>query len=60
MHCIYMHVAKVHRSKLDKSKPCIFLGYSDDEFGYKLWDLLDKKVVGSLDIIFMEDKEIED
>ena len=37
----YMHVAKDHRSKSDKkSKRCIFLGYSEDEFMY----LLDKKV----------------
>ena len=37
----YMHVVKDWRSKLDnKSKPCIFLGYSEDEFMY----LLDKKV----------------
>ena len=48
----YMHVAKDQRSKLDsKSKPCIFLGYSKDEFDYRLWDLLDKKVVRSRDII---------
>ena len=46
--------------KLDnKSKPCIFLGYSEDEFGYKMWDLLDKKVVGSRNIVFLEDKTIE-
>ena len=56
-----MHVAKDQRSKLDnKSKPCIFLGYSEDEFGYRLWDLLDKKVVQSRAIVFMEDKMIED
>ena len=44
----YMHVAKDQKSKLNsKSKPCIFLGYLEDEFGYKLWDILDKKVVRS-------------
>ena len=33
----YMHVPKDHRSKLDnKSKACIFMGYSEDEFGYML------------------------
>ena len=43
-----MHIAKDKRSKLDnKSRPYIFLGYSGDEFGYKLWDLVDKKVVRS-------------
>ena len=57
---VYMHVANDQRSKLDsKSKPCIFLGNSEDEFGYRLWDLLDK-VVWSRDIVFMEDKMIED
>ena len=46
----YMHLSKDQRSKLDsESKPCIFLGYSEDEFGYRLWD-----------IVFMEDKTIED
>ena len=44
----------------NKSKPCIFLGYSEDEFGYRLWDLLDKKVVRSRDIVFMEENTIED
>ena len=57
----YMHVAKDQRSKVDnKSKPCIFLGYSKDEFDYKLWDILHKKVVRSQGIVFMEDKTIED
>ena len=56
----YMHVAKDQRSKLDsKSKPCIFLGYSEHEFGYRLWELLDKKVVRSCDIVVLEDKTIE-
>ena len=56
-----MHVAKDQRSKLDsKSKPCIFMGYSEDEFGYRLWDLVDKKVVRSRDVVFLEDKTIED
>ena len=58
---VYMHVANDQRSKLDsKSKPCIFLGNSEDEFGYRLWDLLDKKVVPSRDIVFMEENTIED
>ena len=33
----YPHVAKDQRGKLDpKSWPCIFLGYDDEEFGYRL------------------------
>ena len=40
---MYMHVVENQRSKLDnKLKPCIFMGYSEDEFGYRLWDLVDK------------------
>ena len=32
----YVHVAKDWRAKLDpKTRPCIFLGYGDDEFGYR-------------------------
>ena len=57
----YMHVPKDHRSKLDsKSKACIFMGYSGHEFGYRLWDLVNKKVLRSRDIVFLEDKTIED
>ena len=57
----YMHIAKDQRSKLDnKVKPCIFMGYSEDEFGYRRWDLVEKKVVRSRDIVFMEDKTIKD
>ena len=41
-------------------RPCIFLGYDDDEFGYRVWDLVDKKVFRSQDIVFMEDKTIVD
>ena len=56
-----MHVAKDQMSKLDnKWKPCIFLGYSQDEFSYMLWDLVNKMVVRSWDIVFLEGKVIED
>ena len=55
----YMHVAKDQRGKFNpKSRPCIFLGYSDEEFSYQLWDLADKKVIRSRDIVFMEEKTI--
>ena len=36
------------------------MGYSEDEFGYRLWDLIDKKVIRSRDIAFMEEKTIVD
>ena len=61
-HCLsYVHVAKDKRGKLDpKTRPCIFLGYGDDEFGYRLWNLEEKKVIRSRDIVFMEEKTIAD
>lgn len=41
----FVHIPKDERSKLDdKSKQCIFLGYAHGEFGYRLWDPIDKKI----------------
>ena len=35
----YVHVPKEQRMKLDfKSKRCIFLGYGEDQYGFRLWD----------------------
>ena len=33
---------------------CIFLGYADGEFGYRLWDSVKSKVIRSRDVIFNE------
>lgn len=38
----------------------MFLGYGYQEFGYRLWDLIDKKIIRSRDVIFLEDQTIED
>ena len=55
----YVHMAKDQRGKLDpKSWPCIFLGYGDYKFNYRLWNLAEKKVIRSGDTIFMEEKTI--
>ena len=57
----YVHITKDQRGKLDlKSRPYIFPGYDKDEFGYLLWNLIDKKVIMSRDIVFMEEKTIVD
>ena len=57
----FVHIPRDERSKLDsKTKQCIFLGSEDDEFGYRLWDPKEKKIVRSKDVIFFEDQTIED
>ncbi|KAL3830794.1 hypothetical protein ACJIZ3_019596 [Penstemon smallii] len=54
--CIaYVHISDHGRNKLDpKSKKCIFLGYGDDEFGYRIWDDANRKIIRSRDVIFNE------
>ena len=55
-----MHVPKDERSKLDaKTRQCIFLGYDDEKWGYKCYDPVDKKVLRSRDVVFLEDQTVE-
>ncbi|KZV39824.1 hypothetical protein F511_27827 [Dorcoceras hygrometricum] len=57
----YAHVSKELRQKLDaRTTPCIFVGYGDEEFGYRLWDPKEKKVIRSRDVVFHESQTIED
>ena len=57
----FMHVPKEQRSKLDdKVTPCIFIGYEDEEFGYRLWDSEKQKIVKSINVGFHEHETIED
>ncbi|RDY10991.1 hypothetical protein CR513_04408, partial [Mucuna pruriens] len=56
----FVHVSKDERSKLDmKTRQCIFIGYGQDEYGYKLYDSVEKKLVRSCDVQFMEDQTIK-
>ncbi len=57
----FVQVPNDERSKLDaKTRQCIFLGYGEDEFGYRLYDLVEKKCVRSRDVKCMEDQTIDD
>ena len=48
----YVYVEREKRGKLDpKFRLCIFLGY-------QLWNLAEKKVIRSRDIVFMQEKTI--
>ena len=42
----FLHIPKENKTKLDdKSMKCIFLGYADEEFGYRLWDPVKHKII---------------
>ena len=57
----FAHVPKEQRLKLDsKATPCIFVGYGDVEFGYKLWDPAKKKMIRSRDVVFHKNKNLAD
>ena len=57
----FVHIPKDERSKLDvKTCQCVFVGYGQNEFGYRLYNLLEKKLIRSWEIVFMEDQTIVD
>jgi len=57
----FVRIPQDERLKIDtKTRQCIFLDYGLDKFGYKLFDPIAKKVVGSCNVVFVEDQTIED
>lgn len=51
----YFHIAKDERHKLDsKSRKCVFMGYSDNRKGYRLFDDKKRKIIHSRDVTFNE------
>ena len=57
----YVHILKDERSKLDdKANKCIFLGHRHEEFGYKSWDPVARKLIRSRDVVFLEDQIVSD
>jgi hypothetical protein len=51
----FVHIDKENRTKLEaKSKKCTFIGYSVNDFGYRLWDYENQKIIRSRDVIFNE------
>ena len=56
----FVHVPKDEKSKLDaKSRQCIFIGYGENEFGYRFYDPVEKKLVRSRDVKFTEDQTLK-
>ena len=51
----FVHVDKENRTKLDaKSWKCTFIGYGIYDYGYRLWDFENMKMIRSRDVIFNE------
>jgi hypothetical protein len=50
-----VHIDKENRTMLEaKSKKCSFIGYNVNDFGYRLWDYENNKIIRSIDFIFNE------
>ncbi|GKF61672.1 retrovirus-related pol polyprotein from transposon TNT 1-94, partial [Tanacetum coccineum] len=56
-----VRIPKDERLKLDvKGKPRVFLGYGQDEFRYRLYEPVQKKLIRSRDEVFEEDLTLKD
>ena len=58
----FVHIDKDDRTNLEaKSKKCTFnIGYGVDDFGYRLWDLKNRKIIRSRYVVFNEKVMYED
>ncbi|RDY02032.1 hypothetical protein CR513_14564, partial [Mucuna pruriens] len=57
----FVHIPKDEKSKLVmKTRQCIFIGFGHDEYSYRMYDHVEKKIVRSRDVQFIEDQTIED
>ena len=55
-----MYVLKEKRQKFDpKSQKGIFAGYGEDQFGFRIWDPVGKKIIISTYVIFNEKVKLE-
>jgi len=51
----FVHIDKGNRINFEaKSKKCTFIGYNVNDFGYRLWDYENNKIISSRDVIFNE------
>jgi hypothetical protein len=51
----FVHIDKENTTKLEaKFKKCTFIGYNVNDFGYRLWDYENHKIIRSRDVIFNE------
>ena len=51
----FAHIDSKNRTNLEaKSKKYVYFGYGIDEFGYRLWDFENCKIIRSRDVILNE------
>jgi hypothetical protein len=51
----FVHIDKENKTKLEaKSQKCTFIGYNVNDFGYRLWDYENHKIIRSRYVIFNE------
>ena len=43
-----------------RPNPIFFLRYGHEEFGYRLWDPMSRKIFKSRDVVFLEDQLVDD
>jgi hypothetical protein len=51
----FVHIDKENRTKIEaESKKCTFIGYGVNDFGYRLYDYKNHKIIESRDVVFNE------
>ena len=51
----YVHIESNDRSKLDaKARKCFFIGYGDEQFGYRFQDDKNRKIIRNKNVVFHE------
>jgi hypothetical protein len=51
----FSHIDNENRNKLEeKSKKCTFIGYSVNDFGYRLWDYENNKIIRNIYVVLNE------
>jgi hypothetical protein len=57
----FVYIDKENRTNLEaKSKKCTFIGYNVNDFGYRLWDYENHKIIRSRDVVFNQKVKYKD